>query len=140
MNKKGGSHKKQSYLWLARKRRGLVQKQVAFMMGKTVDEISRYERGARIPELPTLIGLEIIYGTPLRMLFKDLYEQVLTEIREKVKSRTGLSSLYPELLSEDGSNEWCSYEGLINSAGKSDIERLKVRDHVTRLAKKMAGL
>jgi transcriptional regulator with XRE-family HTH domain len=141
MAKQGGKTKIQNRLWRARKRCGLGQKQVAFLIGKTIDEVSRYERGARIPELRTIIALEIVYGTPLRILFKDLYGQILTEIRTRIDSRASLKELYAEFLENDtGLGEYCSYEGLLRAADLSDAERGKARDHVTRLAKKIAGL
>jgi transcriptional regulator with XRE-family HTH domain len=47
MTLQGGKIKISNRLWKARKRRGLGQKQVAFLIGKTIGEVSRYERGVR---------------------------------------------------------------------------------------------
>jgi len=141
MHKQGGKIKKQNRLWLARKHRGLGQKQVAYLLGKTVDEISRYERGIRVPSLETVLGLELIYGIPARMLFKDIYEQLQAEISARIPSQESLKDIYPETLTGNQlSGEYCSYQEILNLQSASGLERSKVRDHVTILAKKLAGL
>jgi transcriptional regulator with XRE-family HTH domain len=141
MRRQGGKIKIQNRLWLARKRRGLGQKQVAYLLDKTVDEISRYERGLRIPSLETVLGLELIYGIPARLLFKDIYEQMQTKISARIPSQELLKAIYPEALSEGQmSGEYCSYQEILNLQSDSAQERSKVRDHITKLAKKLAGL
>lgn len=141
MRRQGGKTKIQNRLWLARKRRGLGQKQVAYLLDKTVDEISRYERGLRIPSLETVLGLEIIYGIPARMLFKDIYEQLQAKISSRIPSQELLKAIYPEASAEGQmSGEYCSYQEILSLQSDSAQERLKVRDHITKLAKKLAGL
>ena len=141
MRRQGGKTKIQNRLWLARKRRGLGQKQVAYLLDKTVDEISRYERGLRIPSLETVLGLELIYGLPARLLFKDIYEQLQAEITARIPSQELLKAIYPETLTGGQlSGEYCSYQEILNLQSASGLERSKVRDHVTKLAKKLAGL
>jgi transcriptional regulator with XRE-family HTH domain len=141
MPKQGGKTKIQNRLWLARKRRGLGQKQVAYLLGKTVDEISRYERGLRIPSLEIILGLELIYGVPARVLFKDMYEQLQAKISDRIQSQDLLKALYPEALSDGQlSGEYCSYQEILNLPSASALERSKVRDHITALAKKLASL
>jgi transcriptional regulator with XRE-family HTH domain len=141
MRKQGGKTKIQNRLWLARKRRGLGQKQVAYLLDKTVDEISRYERGLRIPSLETVLGLEMIYGIPASMLFKDIYEQLQAKISARIPSQELLKAIYPEALAEGQlSGEYCSYQEILNLQSGSTQERAKVRDHITKLAKKLAGL
>lgn len=141
MSKQGGKTKIQNRLWLARKRRGLGQKQVAYLLDKTVDEISRYERGLRIPSLETVLGLELIYGIPARVLFKDIYEQLHAKISAQIPNQELLKAIYPEALTAGQlSGEYCSYREIINLQPESALERSKVRDHITELAKKLAGL
>jgi len=142
MTKKGGGIRTPNRLWLARKRRGLGQKQVAFLIGKTIDEVSRYERGVRLPELLTLLSIEIVYGAPLRVLFKDLYEQTLENVHQRIEKRAGTGSIFTDLLAEieKTTGNYCAYEELLKTAVTSAIDGSRVRDHVTHLAKKLAGL
>lgn len=143
MRAKGGRGRKPNRLWLARKRRGLGQKQVAFLINKTIDEISRYERGVRLPELPSILALEIVYGAPMRILFKEFYDQVLAEVRQRIESSEALKATYAEILSvgeENAAHEYCPYEDMLRMPNLSLIERGKVRDHITRTAKKLAFL
>lgn len=142
MTLQGGKIKIPNRLWKARKRRGLSQKQVAFLIGKTIGEVSRYERGVRLPELQTILALEIAYGTPLRLLYEDLYEQVLKEVRQRIETSPVIGAIYGDLLAESdqGAGQYCAYEAMLKIAAASPAERGHVRDHVTRLAKKLAGL
>src|SRR2546423_258774 len=128
MSSEGGKIPFSNRLWRARKRRGLVQKQVAYLIEKTVDEVSRYERGIHQPELQTLLALEIIYGTPLRLLFPELYEQVRARITERIEDREALRPKYQALLeSNDLEQEYCSYEETLKLSDLSAMERDKIR-------------
>jgi transcriptional regulator with XRE-family HTH domain len=142
MSLQGGKTKIANRLWKARKRRGLGQKQIAFLMGKSVGEVSRYERGVRLPELHTILAIEIAYGAPLRVLYKDLYKQVLKEICQRVETQAGAGSVYGELLAgtDLGTQHYCEYVEIFKISGSSSQEREQVRDHVVWLAKKLAGL
>lgn len=78
------SRRIKNYLWITRKRMGLAQKQAAFLLGhKTTTQLSRYEKGVRIPSLKMALKLEIIYATPVRALFSELYDEVREDVREK---------------------------------------------------------
>jgi transcriptional regulator with XRE-family HTH domain len=66
----------------ARRKRGLSRKQAAQLLGyKGTSEISRLERGTRLPHLITALRLEIIYRTPVAFLFPDLYDSLRQIIR-----------------------------------------------------------
>lgn len=67
-------------LWQGRERAGLERKQVALLSGKTVDEISRYERGLNKPNLQTALKFEIIYRMPVKLLFPELFRKLEIEI------------------------------------------------------------
>ena len=139
---KDGKIKFANRLWKARKRRGLGQKQVAFLIGKTIGEVSRYERGVRLPELQTILALEIAYGVPLRVLYEDLYEQVRTEMRQRIETSANTETIYADLLARVNreATQYCAYEEAVSTATASFPERGQVRDHITRLAKNLAGL
>jgi transcriptional regulator with XRE-family HTH domain len=142
MTLQGGRIKIQNRLWKARKRRGLAQKQVAFLIGKSIGEVSRYEKGVRLPELQTVLALEIVYGAPIRVLYGEQYEQTLTEILQRIKSGAGTGTIYANLLAQsaEATKHFCAYEDMFQIAAKSASELGHVRDHVTSLAKKLAGL
>lgn len=138
----GGKDKTHNRLWSARKRRGLSQKQVAFLLGHhTADQISRYEKGLRLPTLETALKLEIIYRTPLRMLFSERYDQLCAELQQKIQGSQALRSLCEDFASqaEDGS-EFCTYADLLRMPAPSEADLSRVRRHVIQLTKKMAFL
>ena len=141
MRKQGGKTKIQNRLWLARKRRGLGQKQVAYLLGKTIDEISRYERGVRIPSLEIVLSMELIYGIPARILFKDIYEQLHARISAKVQNQETLKPIYAEALTEGQlSSDYCSYREILNLEPVSGLDKEKIRAHIAKLANKYAYL
>lgn len=76
-----------NYLRSQRKRLGLSQDEVAFLLG-TQDgaQVSRYESFARVPTLETALALEIILEKPARELFGGLYR----DLELKVAGRTAL--------------------------------------------------
>jgi transcriptional regulator with XRE-family HTH domain len=139
MTTKGGKPHKQNRLWIARKRRGLGQKQVAHLLDSTVDEVSRCERGAITPGLEIALGLEIVYGVPARILFAGVYEKLRAEITERINSQQSLKKSFAyDLSSEQLIGEFCVFEDLLNAPALSDPEASRVRDHITRLAKRLA--
>ena len=79
-----GSRKIKNCLWIIRKKLGYEQKQVAFLLGhKSTTQLSRYERGARIPNLETALKLEIAYSTPVRVLFSEFFKELYEEVQKK---------------------------------------------------------
>ena len=74
-------------LWTYRKRFGLSQKQAAFLLDhKTTSQLSRYEKGTKVPGLETALKLEILYRVPVAFLFYDCYQKLKDEIRSKEDS------------------------------------------------------
>lgn len=64
-----------NYLRAERKRLGLSQDEVAFLLGcRDGGKLSRYERFQRAPNLETAAALELIFGVPVRDLFAGVYE------------------------------------------------------------------
>ena len=89
--------KVKNYLWTFRKRAGYSQKQAARILGhKDTSQISRYERGARIPSLETVIKMEIAYDTPVDRLFGGLLEELRRDVEKRKKE------LHEILRGEDG--------------------------------------
>jgi transcriptional regulator with XRE-family HTH domain len=126
-------------LWLARKRLGLGQKQVAFLLDKSIDKISRYEKGARIPGLQTALGFEIIFGVPSSVLFRDLHDQLQEEIATRLNSsRTLQHALSGHWDGYDKIGAWCSYAELLKSPMLADVDKDRIRSHVIKLVRDLA--
>ena len=71
------SHKLKNYLRTHRKRVGLSQDEVAFLLGgQSGSRVSRYERYARHPSLKTTLAYEVVFGTPARELFAGISQKV----------------------------------------------------------------
>lgn len=80
------SQKLHNYLRTFRKRCGLSQSDVAFLLGcEYGTKISRYERHARIPTTETLFALEAVFQAPARDLYAGLYEQVEQQVVNRAK-------------------------------------------------------
>lgn len=69
-------NKLDNYLRTHRKKLGLSQREVAFLLGcHSGAKVSRYERSARIPTLNVILAYEVIFQKPARELFAGLYDR-----------------------------------------------------------------
>lgn len=70
-----------------RKRSGLSQQEVAFLLGsKHGARVCRHERREQTPNLRTLLAYEILFQTPIR----DLYDGVQCEVEQGLLKRARL--------------------------------------------------
>jgi transcriptional regulator with XRE-family HTH domain len=70
-----------NYLRTYRKRTGLSQQDVAFLLGcEGRGAVSRYERFTRQPSLPALCAYEMILGARAQELFAGVYDKVAHDI------------------------------------------------------------
>ena len=77
----------QNYLRTYRKRSGLTQTEVAFLLGSDDGmKVSRYERRVQRPTLETALAYEAIFRIPAKKLFAGLYQKV----KKETMSRTQL--------------------------------------------------
>ena len=68
-------------LRIYRKRSGLSQREVSFLLGaKHKAKVSRYENGHRLPPLRTALAYATIFDVPLPKLFPTLQRKVEKEI------------------------------------------------------------
>lgn len=75
-----------NYLRKYRKRLGLTQKEVAFLLGtESGTKISRYECFSRDPGFETALAYEAIFDEPVSKLFPGIYEKIEAEMRERAK-------------------------------------------------------
>ena len=76
----------ENYLRTYRKRSGLTQREVAFLLGsKNGAQLSRYEKHRRLPPLHTALAFETIFKIPLPELFAGLRESVGRETSERIE-------------------------------------------------------
>ena len=76
----------QNYLRTYRKRAGLSQEEVAFLLGcRTEAVVSRYETGVYRPSLATILVYEKVFGAQAQELFRGLFQQVENETRKRAQ-------------------------------------------------------
>ncbi len=81
------SHKLANYLRAYRKRSGLSQSEVAFLLGyKTGAHVSRYERRRHMPPLRTALAFQAALDTPLSELYAGTYESVAKQVMHRAQT------------------------------------------------------
>lgn len=123
----------------ARRRCELLPKQVAFLLAKkSADEIYRYESSACFPSLPTALKLEIVYKTPVRLLYQDLFDALEKEIAGKRKSQSDnfpvQSELFPSRAEKLKMEENCFYADILKSRFPSPMEMNLITAHIINLS------
>src|SRR5438552_456811 len=90
------SHKLPNYLRVYRKRFGLSQVEVAFLLGwSDSSQPSRYEHFARVPTLRTALALAVIFHVPVYELFSREYQKVENAVcrrAERLEARLAAES------------------------------------------------
>jgi transcriptional regulator with XRE-family HTH domain len=75
-----------NYLRTYRKKLGLTQREVAFLLGShSGAKVSRYERSGRIPSVRTIFAYEAIFQKPARELFAGIYARAERETLRKIR-------------------------------------------------------
>ena len=81
-----------TYLRPLRRRWGLTQKELAFLIGaKGGPAVSRIEGGTRTPSRATAFACAVVFGTTLPELFPDLSSLIHEDVRRRA------TELYEEL-------------------------------------------
>lgn len=79
------SPKLQNYLRSYRTRAGLLQRDVAFILGcESGEKVSRYEKRRRLPPLETALAYEAVFGVPVAELFAGLRDTVGRQIQRRL--------------------------------------------------------
>lgn len=122
---------KPNRLWLARKRLGYEQKQIAPLLGhRAVSQISFWESGHRVPNLKTALKFSILYRLPVRVLFHTYYERCREELISLAK-QDGREYGFNVDLTEP--TDYCSYIELMRSPFVTEIDKVKIRRHIKQL-------
>ena len=75
-----------NYLRSHRKRSGLTQTEVAFLLGyEEGGQVSRYEKGHRLPTLRTAIAFATIFGVSPGALFSCIQMRVDKEVSSRIE-------------------------------------------------------
>ena len=79
------THKLENYLRTFRRRSGLTQREVAFLLGwENGAQVSRYEKRRRLPPLATALACEAVCGVPAAELFAGVRESAVKTIRRRM--------------------------------------------------------
>ena len=74
-----------NYLRAYRKRSGLTQREVAFLLGcRNGVQVSRYEKRRCVPLLATALACEAVFGIPVAELFAGVRERVGREVDKRL--------------------------------------------------------
>lgn len=80
------AYKLNNYLRTYRKRAGLSQDEMAYLLGcQSGAKVSRYERFARQPTLQTALAYEAVFGVPVRDLFAGIYQKVERPVSQRAQ-------------------------------------------------------
>jgi transcriptional regulator with XRE-family HTH domain len=123
-------------LWQARQRSKLELKQVTFLLAKGTNDLYRYENGVHLPHLTTALQLEIIYQTPIRLLFQPLFEFYKEKINGIKKRHPQLFQNYywhPEPVELLRQEEFCFYGDLMKNHVPSQNEIDAITKHIITL-------
>lgn len=128
-------------LWQARHKSGLEQKQLAYLLGhKTVNQVSRYESGAKTPSLKTALKLELILRVPVRDLFPEHYQLCRKEIAAQT-DKINLPDSYNAVNSERQPNSHiCTYDNLLLQKKPSKDEIISAKTHSINLIRKLSDV
>lgn len=122
-----------------RKRSGLGQKQLAHLLGrKRSNGISKYENDIQNPSLKTALKFEIIYQTPVRLLYQELFEECRTEIKQQRKSGSGILPdrlWFPSHAERLMGEQFCFYAELAKDHVPNPAEREIIKDHAVSLTR-----
>jgi transcriptional regulator with XRE-family HTH domain len=80
------THKLANYIRAYRKKSGLSQREVAYLLGcDTGAQVSRYERRRRMPPAQTALACQAVFGTPVADFFAGSYETAAKEVKRRAQ-------------------------------------------------------
>lgn len=80
------SKRLKNYIRSARKRAGLTQDELAYLLGRRGGKaVSRYEMFEREPMLPTAMAFEVALGVPAHELFARAYEDARDIVQHRAR-------------------------------------------------------
>jgi transcriptional regulator with XRE-family HTH domain len=127
-------------LWQARKKLGLEQKQIAFLLGhKTCDQLSRYERGVKTPGMRTALKLEVILQVPVSTLFPEHYRDYRSEITTRMK-QIQLPLQTVERSGSESPTHICTYRNLLLPTTPTEDDIASAKRHSIELIRQIGDV
>lgn len=83
-------------LRLARRKSGFTQRDCAHLLGIHKSRMSALERGNRLPNIPQICALSLIYGRSFESLFAQLLEEARTILTDRIRTLPKLKRQYVE--------------------------------------------
>lgn len=78
-------YRKRPHIRLLRRRAGLSQKDVAFLLGyKGHSQVSRFENGTRVPAADELLMLEVVFGVVPSGVFPHLRDRAIRAVVARI--------------------------------------------------------
>ena len=113
------THKLENYLRTYRRRSGLTQRELAFLLGwETETQVSRYEKRHRLPPLATALACEEVFGVPAAELFAGVRESAvktmrkrMVELRSKLQDTGGAAQTKSEARLTEQKLRWLAARG-----------------------------
>jgi transcriptional regulator with XRE-family HTH domain len=68
-----------------RRRLGLTQRELAFLLGRAHVDISYFENGVRLPHLADALMIELVFGVPAVTIFPEIRDAVGDRVRRRAK-------------------------------------------------------
>jgi len=117
------THKLENYLRTYRRRSGLTQREVAFLLGwETGTQVSRYEKRRRLPPLATALACEAVFGVPVSELFAGVQENAvksigkrMVELRSRLQTEGGAGQKKSEMRLTEQKLRWLDARGKARS-------------------------
>jgi transcriptional regulator with XRE-family HTH domain len=105
---------------ILRRRLGLSQKELAFLLGYTSEsQVSRLENGSRIPQFEQSLAIELLFGTERRSVFPKAHLAVGLELKGRV------TELVAQLSQRRSSGSKVSYKTVQLERVMALLERLE---------------
>jgi DNA-binding XRE family transcriptional regulator len=91
------NHKPISLFRSSRRRSGLTQDDVAFLVGlRAASQVSRHESGEREPDLRLALGYKLIFNATVHELLPHIYFEVAQQISSRAQTLLNQESEIPE--------------------------------------------
>jgi transcriptional regulator with XRE-family HTH domain len=124
-------------LALYRRRKAIGRKQVARLLGhRTIDQISRFERGVKVPSLKTALKLAIIYDIPIRAMLDGYFDTCREEVRMQELSISKLRKATDKSI--ELKTDVCTISDSLAKEGVTGLELEKARRHSAELIRRRA--
>lgn len=126
-------------LAIIRQRKNIEKKQIAALLGhKSIQQISRYENGVKIPNLRIALKLAQIYGIPIREMLDGYFEACREEVRRQEDRLKFTIKLTAQNDVPPPDSDYCTFENVLLGDHIDKATFFKIRRHSALLVRKTA--